>query len=151
MARRHRKVRKPPSLDGGSRTRDALASLQPSRLGAPTWSAYHDRSTRLLEVEDLRRSPYPDTPYAARPAPGLERYRDISGKAARYGYVVPRADVRISRQMRPQMQLEFLAPYRAAVCRRRQVRKAVLHALRKTGKAGQKKARWSAKSYIRCR
>ena len=47
-------------------------------------------------------------------------------------------------------QIAFSAPAETLVCVRRKRRKEVLFAKRKTGKGGQKKARWSKWSKYRC-
>lgn len=47
-------------------------------------------------------------------------------------------------------QMAFTAPGETIVCIRRKRRKEVLFAKRKTGKGGQKKARWSKWSSYKC-
>lgn len=47
-------------------------------------------------------------------------------------------------------QIAFNAPKETLVCVRRQRRKEVLFAKKKTGKGGQRKARWSSYSGVKC-
>jgi len=57
------------------------------------------------------------------------------------------------RNVRPRVQerIGFIDPARVLVCVRRNVRREVLHAKRKTGRRGQKRARWNQWSRVRCR
>lgn len=45
----------------------------------------------------------------------------------------------------------FSQPKKESTCVRRKQRREVLHALRKTGKVGQKRPNWTQKSKIRCK
>ena len=99
-----------------------------------------------LQIEDLRtnRSDYEEF--------GLQRtYRRDDGGSARVIYGPPRKNP--VRSLPTQLRREFYDPSKTLVCQRRQARKRVLHALRKTGKNGRRnrRARWSAASFISCR
>ena len=131
------------------RMRDRLLrSLQARilpRLGVPGLN--HDSNPHrfdLREVEDLR--------HAQKGNFHKGRYLHLSGTPARYGYQQVSLYSRL-RRMREVLQLRFFEPGTTLVCRRRQARKRVLFALQKTGRQGlgNRRAHWSAASYIRCK
>lgn len=97
----------------------------------------------LREVEDLRTLPRAHQIHKG-------RYLHINGTPARPQYVHVQSRVPwVRQQVRPY----FPVPEKTLVCIRRQTRKRVLFALSKTGSGGgkQRPARWTAKSYIRCK
>nr|DAV66440.1 MAG TPA: hypothetical protein [Microviridae sp.] len=101
------------------------------------------------QIEDLRHdnSPYLDNN-------GIRTYRDTRGQIAATIWVpVRKFDVQ-GKELSPQMRHVFRDPSRAMVCVRRRSRRAVLFAMRKTGRSGarrNRKAVWSDKSRIVCR
>ena len=153
MARNKNRAKRDLQLDnrGVSRihdpTRDILhIATQSVRLGEP------EKRTRLhlpynpllglREVEDRRTYPYEVR----------ERiYRHIDGTPARITKQPSRK--RPLSWMPSGMHDTFQQPERVSVCVRRKARKRVLFALQKTGKgSGAKRtARWTAKSFIRCK
>lgn len=153
MARNKNRAKRDLKLDnrGVSRihdpTRDALdIATRSVRLGEP------DKRTRLnlpynplfglREVEDRRTYPHEIRE-------GI--YRHIDGTPARITKQPSRK--RPLSWMPSGMHDTFQQPERVSVCVRRKVRKRVLFALQKTGKgSGAKRtARWTAKSFIRCK
>lgn len=93
------------------------------------------------EEEDLRRY---------HPSVHSRRYLRVDGKVAGWRRVPVQSRVP---WVREQLRLSFSLPKKTIVCIRRKVRRAVLHALQKTGRGGgpQKRPRWSAASRIRCK
>lgn len=82
-----------------------------------------------------------------------EIYRDVSGTPAQIS-VGPSRPSRPPVQGLPQrMYHRFETPRRVPVCIRRETRRRVLFALRRSGKASarSRRAHWTAKSYIRCK
>lgn len=78
------------------------------------------------------------------PAAGPARtFRGVAG----VGVEKPRKK---SPQKFTKMQLAFTAPAETLVCVRRSRRKEVLHALKKTGKGGQRKPRRSRWRHVKC-
>lgn len=97
----------------------------------------------LSQVEDFRKF---DFEPATRPA------RLFSGAPAKFS--VSATPIKKSRapgrQAKQRVQMAFTAPRETIVCIRRSTRKEVLFAKKKTGKRGQRKARWSAWSRYKC-
>ena len=121
------------SRQKGSGTRDALQSL-PVRVRSRSAIG-----STLQQVQDLRSFDFePDT----RPALTLR------STVASVGASLPQKPKTAPSKV--PYQIAFSAPAETLVCVRRHRRKQVLHALRKTGKGGQKKARWSKWSSYRC-
>lgn len=99
------------------------------------------RGLYAQEVEDLRRVPAPFK---------KDRYLRNDGTPARYGMLPVQGRMpHVREQLRP----KFYQPKQTLVCLRRQTRRRVIFALQKAGKGGgrQKPAKWTAKSYIRCK
>ena len=152
MARKRKRVSN--TLPGSARAlqmRDALSIARPRRdlLHGRTRVAgvlHNIIKQSRLQIEDLRtnRSDYESL--------GIQRtYRRNDGGRARIIYGTPRQNP--VRTLPAQLRREFLHPKQTLVCQRRQARRRVLHALRKTGKNGRgnRRARWSAASYVACR
>lgn len=97
----------------------------------------------LREVEDLRTLPRAHKIHQG-------RYLHLNGTPARPQYLHVQSRMPWVRQ---QVRSYFPAPKKTLVCIRRQTRKRVLFALQKAGRGGgrQRPARWTAKSYIRCK
>ena len=93
------------------------------------------------ETEDFRRY---------HPSVHSRRYLRVDGKVAGWRRVPVQSRVP---WVREQLRLSFSSPKKTFVCIRRKVRRAVLHALQKTGRGGgpQKRPRWSDASRIRCK
>lgn len=137
MARRNRK-----------QTRRRRVSRSNARRSLPTTPSYNHDFYGLRPVED-RREFHPDGP--SRPARSFKRsqhrlivpehipqpYNQTRSPGFDYYYSIPNT-------------IGFEAPRTVLVCVRRRRRKEVLHALKKTGKAGQKSPRRSAYSDIKC-
>lgn len=102
------------------------------------------RKPDLREVEDLRHG---KTRHVQ-----SRRYMRVDGIPAGYGYKQVQIFSRL-RGMREFLRLSFRNPGKTVVCVRREARRRVLFALQKTGKNGRgnRRARWSAASRIRCR
>lgn len=105
----------------------------PSRIARPS------RHLNLRMIDDLRSF---DFEPASRPA------RLFSGGIASVG-PVPTSKTSQARGRVP-YQIAFSAPGETLVCVRRKRRKEVLFAKKKTGKGGQRKARWSKWSVYKC-
>lgn len=120
------------------------ADLRAARLrGALNTLKQINQRTYLREVEDLRTLP-------RTPKVHQGRYLHINGTPARPRYLHVQSRMPwVREQVRPY----FPLPKKTLVCIRRQTRKRVLFALQKAGRGGgsQKPARWTAKSYIRCK
>lgn len=81
-------------------------------------------------------------------------YRDTSGSVAETEWQHIRKSDMQGKRMQPQVRIAFRNPKNALVCVRRRVRRAVMFALRRTGKGGarrNRKAVWSDRSRIVCR
>lgn len=115
--------------------RDPIASLVPVALPSAVRSPSRDL---LRQIED-RRSFYPEP--ATRPA------LTFSGSSASIDAHIPKKK---ANRNRVPTQFAFSAPGDVLVCVRRKRRKEVLHALRKTGKRGQRRPRRNRFSDIRC-
>lgn len=96
-------------------------------------------TVRLTQIQDLR---------AFDPEPELSPARDILGRIASVTGTTPKKQTR--GRSRVPFQLAFKAPKQTLVCIRRKTRKQVLFAKRKTGKGGQRRARWSKWSSVKC-
>lgn len=117
---------------GRSGTRDTLVSLTPALRSFPRIS--------LKAIDDRRTF---DFEPAGRPA------RLFTGSTATIT-ATPVAKKTGRARSRVPYQIAFTAPQETLVCVRRQRRKEVLHAHKKTGKRGQRKPRRSAYSNTRC-
>lgn len=81
-------------------------------------------------------------------------YRDTSGSVAETEWQYIRKSDMQGKNMQPQVRIAFRNPENALVCVRRRARRAVMFALRRTGKAGarnNRKALWSDRSRIVCK
>lgn len=107
-----------------------LPTLSPSRQ----W----DLEDYLLSIED-RRTSHPDGPVRA---PRSTQAFHVSYKTAPAG--------RNSNPWDVPSGIQFEDPSRVLICVRRKQRKEVLHALKKTGKRGQKRPRRGYYSEIHC-
>lgn len=130
--------------------RGALAPLRrmPGVLGRDVFTSRRSFLHDLRVIEDLRHAePRPNSSKIQ-----SQRYHRDDGTVAGYGPVHVRSRML---PVRAQVRLSFHQPERTLVCVRRQTRRRVLHALQKIGRGrGTKKpkrARWTAKSYIRCK
>lgn len=122
MARKNRSKNTPG-------TRDALPSLTLGLRSRPS----------LMELEDLRTF---DFEPATRPP------RRTDGGYASVVASTPQTNKKAPSKV--PYQISFSAPAETLVCVRRSRRKEVLFAKKKTGRRGQKKARWSKWSTIKC-
>lgn len=108
-------------------------------LRNPLVRSVHLPDLRL--VEDRRQYPYEVR---------QDLFRDLSGAPAQ----ISRRPARETRPqvpgVLPRLYHRFETPRRVPVCIRRENRRRVLHALRKTGR-GSHPGRWTAKSFIRCK
>lgn len=130
--------------------RGALAPLRrmPGVLGRDVFTSRRSFFHDLRAIEDLRHAePRPNSSKIQ-----SQRYHRDDGTLAGFGPVHVRSRML---PVRAQVRLSFHRPERTVVCIRRQTRRRVLHALQKIGRGrGAKKpkrARWTAKSYIRCK
>ena len=123
---------------------EVFRRLMPGVLGQNHNNLFDSHRFDLREVEDLR--------HAQKGNFHKGRYLHLNGTPARYGYQQVSLYSRL-RRMREVLQLRFFEPGTTLVCRRRQARKRVLFALQKTGRQGlgNRRARWSASSYIHCK
>ena len=130
--------------------RGALAPLRrmPGVLGRDAFTSRRSFLHDLRVIEDLRHA----EPRSNSSKIQSQRYKRDDGTLAGYGPVHVRSRML---PVRTQVRLSFYQPERTLVCVRRQARRRVLHALQKIGRGrGTKKpkrARWTAKSYIRCK
>ncbi|QIR82391.1 hypothetical protein [Chicken microvirus mg8_95] len=136
-----------PSPSGGLlRSQMRAPLLERSRLLARR-SVREMDAVRRLQVEDLRREKrHIESNFAT------QTYRREDGsKAPVVGREVHTHRMRKQR-MPPRLRFDFQDPERTLVCQRRKIRRAVVFAMRKAGKRGRgnRKARWTAKSYISC-
>lgn len=116
-------------------TRDASQSLTVTLRSRPS-----SRHLDLTQVEDFRSFSFEP---ATRPA------RLFSTSPASVG-LDPAQKKRQARKGRVPWQLAFQAPRETVVCVRRWRRREVLHALKKTGKRGQRKPRRSKWRSYKC-
>lgn len=130
--------------------RGALAPLRrlPGVLGSDVFTPRRSFLSDLRAIEDLRHAePRPNSTKIQ-----SQRYHRDDGTVAGYGPRPVRSRVL---PMRTQMRVSFHQPERTVVCHRRKARRRVLHALQKIrrgrGTKKPKRARWTAKSYIRCK
>lgn len=93
----------------------------------------------LLQTEDLR-----SVPNEIRQG---NNFRDVFGGPAEF---FRRSDRRQVSRLLPAMYNYFQQPKEALVCVRRKVRKAVLFAMRHAGGSGNRRPRWTSKSFVRC-
>lgn len=138
MARRHRKNTVNgqrdlfnPLLDNPfdqSITSDVTSLLLPDAIQRPIFDPVED--LRLFEPDPM-------------PSP-----RSRSGGRARYS---SRVSSSRSAELPRGLGLTFESPKTAMVCVRRQERRQVLHAFKKTGRGGGRKPRWNFNSNIRCK
>lgn len=110
-------------------------------------SVYPTLSELQQDVEDLR-----SLPHDVRP----NRYLTVSGRPAGIVYAARQPALQPVDSLRdvfPSMYPRFQDPRKVLVCVRRQLRRAVLFALRAMGKGrgGSKRAVWTEKSYISCK
>lgn len=98
----------------------------------------------LKQVEDRRTIPHDIRD---------EIYRTVNGTPAQISRRPTRADEHSVQRVLPSLYHRFETPRRVPVCIRRNNRRRVLFALRKSGKAlsPRRRANWTAKSYIRCK
>lgn len=127
----------------------------PLFIGTPTIRPTPQYTFRWAPVED-NRSFHPDGAHRS--------VRDIYGSPVSYQVFSPsprRSQSRLSnpylnylrQQRQVPWQIQFVGSKKVLTCVRRQERKEVLHALRKTGRGrgSQRRPRWTSKSYVRCR
>lgn len=115
-----------------SGTRDPLESL-PQRVRS------RPLGTLLTDIQDLRNFDF---------EPGTRPARLFSGVTASVGLDQPTRSKQAP--SRVPTQIAFTAPQETLVCVRRHRRRQVLHALRKTGKGGQRKPRRTPWSEYKC-
>lgn len=122
---------------------EVFRRLMPGVLGQ-NQNFFDSHRFDLREVEDLR--------HAQKGNLHKGRYLRIDGAPARYGYQQVPLYSRLWR-MREVLQLRFFEPGQTVVCYRRKTRRRVLFALQKVGRQGigNRRAHWSAASYIRCK
>lgn len=103
------------------------------------------KSTTISPLIEDRRT----LPHAIRD----EVYRDLSGTPAQISYGTPDPPRPPVQGLPERMYHRFETPRRVPVCIRRETRRRVLFALRRSGKASgrSRRAQWTAKSYIRCK
>lgn len=77
-------------------------------------------------------------------------FRDISGAPAQISRRPARETRRQVPGVLPRLYHRFETPRRVPVCIRREARRRVLHALRKTGR-GSRPGKWTAQSFVRCK
>lgn len=150
-----KKRKKRTHLEAGTRTPEQMrdpyvdrSRLLPRRFASPL-PTQSLRSIINRQIEDLRHdnSPYLDNN-------GIRTYRNTRGQIATPVWApVRKFDVQ-GKELSPQMRYVFRDPARVMVCVRRRSRRAVLFAMRKTGRSGAKrnrKAVWTDKSRIVCK
>ena len=129
-------------------------SLEPLRrmpgvLGSDVFTPRRSFLSDLRAIEDLRHEePRPNSSKIQ-----SQRYKRDDGTVAGYGPVHVRSRML---PVRTQVRLSFHRPERTLVCVRRQTRRRVLFALQASGRGRKaprpfRRARWTAKSYIRCK
>lgn len=130
--------------------RGALAPLRrmPGVLGRDVFTSRRSFLSDLRAIEDLRHA----EPRSNSAKVQSQRYKRDDGTLAGFGPVHVRSRVL---PVRTQVRLSFHQPERTLVCVRRKTRRRVLFALQALGRGrGTKKpkrARWTAKSFIRCK
>lgn len=155
MSRKHRKTPSTPSPqktvhrpDRQHQMRDRIPVARmrrdtPRRFGVLVRDFFQTVKPDLREVEDLRSIPHEHK---------QGYYLCFDGTPARLGYKPVHNRVF---GMFSGMHLGFLQPKKTLVCIRRKTRRRILFALQKVGRGrGAKRprrARWTSKSYIRCR
>lgn len=123
-----------------SGTRDPSESLTQRLRSRPITISPASRSFTLSDFDDLRTFDF---------EPGTRPARLFSGSVASVGAVAPTKRARSRTNFAP-VQMAFTAPAQTLVCVRRSRRREVLHALKKTGKGGQRRPRRSRWSDYKC-
>lgn len=131
--------------------RGALAPLRrmPGVLGRDVFTSRRSFLHDLRAIEDLRHAePRPNSSKIH-----TQRYHRDDGTVAEFGPRPVRSRVL---PMRVQMRVSFRQPERTLVCHRRKTRRRILFALQAAGRGRKssrvfRKARWTTKSYIRCK
>lgn len=140
----------PRNNDTGNQMRDAVGIARAAharRFDADSIIKQRLESLRRQEIEDLRRN------RRERSSIGFQTYQSIEGRSVPvYGREVYTPEMQRA-GMHPRLQYVFHDSRGTLVCQRRRSRRAVLFALRKTGKGGRKnrRARWTDRSFIVCR
>lgn len=131
--------------------RGALAPLRrmPGVLGRDVFTSRRSFFNDLRVIEDLRHA----EPRSNSSKIHSQRYHRDDGTLAGFG---PRPVRSRMLPMRIQMRVSFHQPERTVVCHRRQTRRRILFALQAAGRGRKsprvfRKARWTTKSYIRCK
>lgn len=155
MSRRSRKRRSDSvaprgrSIVTGQQMRDPFLDRSRSlaRRFADEPSVHVFQTLRNLQTEDLRH----EARFLSENYP-TQTYRRVDGGAAHIAGREVHSSAMQKRRLPPRLRYEFTDPDRTLVCIRRKNRRRVIFALRKAGKAGKRnrKARWTAKSYITC-
>lgn len=121
----------------------------PGVLGSNVFAPRRSFLSDLRAIEDLRHAePRPNSSKVY-----SQRYHRDDGTVAEFG---PRPVRSRMFPMRIQMRVSFHQPERTVVCHRRQTRRRILFALQAAGRGRKsprvfRKARWTTKSYIRCK
>lgn len=124
-----------------SRPRDVGTPITSSLRVVPYSPTLTFRPPRqLLRLYEDRRTWHPE---AIRPAKSFQGPTRLTIKPA-----VPLKGRRLA--LYPPAGISFAAPRRVLVCVRRHIRREVLHALRKTGRSGQKPPRQTLWSSVHC-
>lgn len=131
--------------------RGALAPLRrmPGVLGRDVFTSRRSFLHDLRVIEDLRHAePRPNSSKIH-----TQRYHRDDGTVAEFGPRPVRSRVL---PMRVQMRVSFHQPERTLVCHRRKTRRRILFALQAAGRGRKsprvfRKAKWTTKSYIRCK
>lgn len=132
------------SSKGG--TREPSDSLTVSLRSQPSFTARPGRHRSLSLYQDLRRFSFePDFTRPARLFSG-----SIASTNVEYQNQNHKSRGRQAKTFNPKAVIAFSAPGETLVCVRRARRKEVLFAKKKTGKRGQRKARWSIWSKTKC-
>ena len=131
--------------------RDTLVSLRrmPGVLGGDVFTSRRSFLNDLRAIEDLRH----EEPRQNSSKIQSQRYHRDDGILARFG---PRPVRSRMFPVRQQVRVSFHQPERVVVCQRRQARRRVLFALQASGRGRKaprpfRRARWTTKSYIRCK
>lgn len=121
-----------------SRPRDVVNHITNSLRVAPTnFSHFYRPQRQALRLYEDRRTWYPEAIRPARSFQGPTRLQIKPVSRARHLAYPPQA-------------VSFVAPRRVLVCVRRQIRREVLHAFRKTGRSGQRSPRLTQWSGVHC-
>lgn len=143
-------------LDSNSTSRRTLAQMRdpfPGRSRLLPRRFVKPESLRSIinrQIEDLRH----DASNFVNDNQVGPAYRDTSGSVAATEWQHIRKSDMQGKSMQPQVRIVFRNPKNALVCVRRRARRAVMFALRRTGKAGarnNRKAVWSDRSRIVCK